>query len=423
MRCEILTIGDELCRGDIVDTNSSWLARELAALEVTVAWMTSCGDDATDMLHAFVVAVSRADMILVSGGLGPTEDDLTVDLVAEMLGVDVETHEPSRVRLEQRLASVGVDITESTLRQVRVPCGARVLGNPVGLAPAFEVEFQGVPIFCMPGVPREVQAIFREAVTERVLALRQARGEQVERIARRTLRIFGMGESNVSTAMVGLITDHPNATLHYRVPFPEVLLQIVVRDNDADRARQTLERLEFEARARLGHRVYGVDDDSLAAVLGRALARRHATMATAESCTGGLIGALMTEVPGSSEYFMGGAITYSNAEKTRQLGVPEHIFAEHGAVSQACVEAMAAGARERFGVTYAVAVSGIAGPGGGTPGKPVGTVWLGLAGPGGVISKRRQWPGERDRVRTLAAYWAMAMTLYALEEDREHHDP
>lgn len=416
MLAEILTIGDELCRGAVVDTNSTWLAGELWALDVSVAWMTSCRDVRTDMQQALRTATERADVVLCSGGLGPTEDDLTVDVLAELVGVEPEIDEPARTVMTERFEKVGFKLTDNNMRQVQVPAGARVFANPVGLAPGFEVALNGVPVICMPGVPRELKAIFAGSAAARVMALRQARGEAMEHIARRTYRVFGMGESHVAAALEGLEARVPGVSLHYRVPMPEVLVLVVVRDRGADAARARLDAVDAEVRARLGRRVYGIDDDSLAAALGRALAAAGATMATAESCTGGLIGAYMTDVPGSSAYFTGGAITYSNEEKMRQLGVPESVLSEHGAVSEACVLAMARGARERFGVDYAVAVSGVAGPGGGSPEKPVGTVWMALAGPAGAYAKLRTWPTSRDRVRKLTAYWAMSAVLRAVKD-------
>lgn len=415
MLAEILTIGDELCRGEIVDTNAAWMAGQLWDLDVTVAWMTSCRDEAADIRQAVNSARSRADLVLVSGGLGPTEDDRTVDEISALIGVEPMVDEPSRRRMEERIAKLGMTPMPSHLRQVRVPAGARVLANPVGAAPGFEVSLEGTPVFCMPGVPREMKAIFASA-SERIIALRESRGEHVERIARRTFRTFGAGESQVATALEGVMAGIEGGSLHYQVPFPEVLVKVVVRDPDASRAAARLDEVDRRIRQRLGIRVHAVDDDSMPAVLGRALHEAGATLVTAESCTGGLVGALVTEVPGSSAYFLGGAVTYTNEEKTRQLGVRPETLAAHGAVSEECVTEMAQGARARFGADYAVSVSGVAGPGGGSEEKPVGTVWLAVAGPRGCATKRMRWPGDRARIRRLAAFWAMALVLRAVRE-------
>ncbi|MCG8425197.1 MAG: CinA family nicotinamide mononucleotide deamidase-related protein [Proteobacteria bacterium] len=410
----------------MVDTNSSWLAQALWELEVTVAWMSSCRDDRPDMERALRDATGRADLVVVSGGLGPTQDDLTVDVVAAMLGVAPVIHEPSRKLMEERFAAAKFRLTPNNLRQVEVPEGAFVLANPVGLAPGFEVSMSGTPVVCMPGVPRELKAIFTSAVKDRVVALRESRGERVQRIARRIYRTFGAGESHIATRLEGVGADSAGTSIHYQAKFPEVLVKLVIRDRDQSAAMERLESLDSEIRERLTPDLYGTDDDSLPAALGRALMNVGATMATAESCTGGMIGALITEVAGSSAYYLGGAVTYSNEEKKRQLGVSEATLVEHGAVSEACVVEMARGARDRVGVDYAVAVSGVAGPQGGTAEKPVGTVWVAVVGPRGSATKRLQWPGDRQRIRRLTAHWALRMILGALRDDsvdRAQDDP
>lgn len=423
MRAEILTIGDEICRGEIVNTNAAWLAAALWDLDITVAWMTTCLDDAADIEAALRTAAGRAELVLTTGGLGPTEDDLTVDVLSALAGVGPVLEPTAFAQMEAYLAKTGFPRNPRHERQVRVPAGAAVFANRAGLAPGFEVEIAGVPVVAFPGVPRELYAIYGDSggVRERLVALREARGDRVERIARRIYRVFGRGESDISTAVGGICDAIPGASLHYQVKFPEVLVKIVVRAADQAVADQRLATLDAEVRARLAPQLYGTDDDSLAASLGRDLAALGATVATAESCTAGLVGAAITEVAGASRYFLGGAICYANEEKTRQLGVTAETLAREGAVSQACVREMASGARQRFGSTYAVAVSGIAGPGGGTPDKPVGTVWIAVAGPdpdGGpgeeIYSKCFQWPRGRDQIRTLAVYWALALLRRAV---------
>jgi nicotinamide-nucleotide amidase len=414
VRAEIVTIGDELCRGEIVDTNSSWLAARLWDLEITVAWMTSCQDVAADIRRAVADAAGRADVVIASGGLGPTEDDLTVDVVAAAAGVEPEVDAPSLERMQARFQLAAYRLTPNNLRQVRAPRGARVFANPAGLAPGFEVAVAGTPVICLPGVPRELMALYDAAVEARLVALRDGRGAAAERIAKRTFRVFGMGESHIATALEGVLEGGARASIHYQVKFPETLVKLVVRDADAAVARARLDALAAAVRARLGDKLYGEGDDTLASVLGARLRAAGATLAVAESCTGGLVGALVTDVPGSSAYFRGGAVAYANAEKTRQLGVRPETLAAHGAVSRECVVEMARGARERFGVDYAVAVSGVAGPDGGTPERPVGLVWLAAVGPAGEDARELRWPGARDQIRQLAAHSALALVLRLL---------
>ncbi|HVV86456.1 MAG TPA: competence/damage-inducible protein A [Kofleriaceae bacterium] len=417
MFAEILTIGDELTRGEIVDTNKAWLAGQLWDQDVTVRWMTSCRDDVADLRRAITTAAGRADLVLTSGGLGPTEDDLTCDVVSEAAGVEVTIDEPARARLEQLLASRGRPVDSINLRQARVPAGARVLANPAGLAPGFEIPVGGVPVVCLPGVPRELQAIYAAGLRARVAELRDARGA-APRIARRIYRAFGRGESQYSQALRGAIDGVPGATLHYQVKFPETLVKVVVKDPDGAAAAARLEAIDAEVRARIGRHVYATGDDNLPIVVGRLLLARGATIATAESCTGGLLGALLTELPGSSGYFLGGAITYANAEKVRQLGVAQATLDRDGAVSEATVREMAHGIRARTGASIGVGISGIAGPGGGSAEKPVGTVWLAVEqGDAPATTFKMMWPGSRDQVRTLAAWWGLELVRQALGAD------
>jgi nicotinamide-nucleotide amidase len=418
MRAEILTIGDELCRGEIIDTNSSWLAGKLWDLDITTRWMTSCLDDERDIAAAVTQAASRADVVLCSGGLGPTEDDLTVDVLAALTGTQPIIEEAHRAKMEAWLARRVVDpaappsgIMQIQLRQVRVPNGARVHPNPGGLAPGFEVAVQGVPVICMPGVPRELYSIWDAGLEAR---LRELRGETAEKIARRIYRVFGRGESQISQVCRGIVDGIAGASIHYQVKFPETLVKIVVRDRDGAAAAERLAAIDAEIRKRLPGHLYGDGDENLVGRVVRRLIETKQTLATAESCTGGMIGELVTSISGSSKAFLGGAITYANSEKIRQLGVDQTTLDSFGAVSEQTVFEMALGARERFGSTFAVAVSGVAGPDGGTPEKPVGLVWLAVARAGGVTTKKITWPGTRDQVRTLASWWALRMVDEAI---------
>ncbi len=418
MRAEIITIGDELCRGEIVNTNANWLAAALWDLQITVTHILSCRDLIEDIIEAASEATSRSDLVLISGGLGPTLDDLTVDALCKLADRPAVTDLPSENRMRERFASASVSLGDNAMRQVRVPQGARVYANPAGLAPAFELELSGAVAICLPGPPRELKAIFDTHLSERIATLRLERGAKVEHIAKVTLRIFGKGEGSIATDLDG-VTMAEGASLHYQVKFPETLVKLVARASDEEIAKANLADLESQVRGRLGSWIYGENNDSLAAALGRELVARGQNIAVAESCTGGMIGSLLTDVAGSSAYFIGGAVTYSNAEKVRQLGVSEATLQREGAVSESVVKEMAAGIRERAGADWAVSVSGIAGPSGGTEEKPVGTVWIAALGPAGEsYSKRYQWPGTRDQVRALAAHWALNAVRRLLQEGR-----
>ncbi|HEY1585560.1 MAG TPA: competence/damage-inducible protein A [Polyangia bacterium] len=403
---EIVTIGDELNRGEIIDTNSSWLAERLTALGAYVRWRTSVTDDAADMTAALATAAARADVIVTSGGLGPTDDDRTVDVVSALAGVEPVQDPAHFDKMQERFAKRGFRLTPNNLRQVRVPAGAEVLSNGPGLAPGFGVAVGKARVYSMPGVPREMKAIFDDHVAARVGA---AVGGALP--LRRTWRVAGMGESHVDHALGGLIDGIAGATLHYRIAYPENLVTVVVRRDDG---AALLERLDAEVRARLGDHVYATGDTTLAEVVGTRLVARKQTLAVAESCTGGMVGQLVTAIPGSSRWFLGGVIAYANSLKEHLLDVRAETLAAHGAVSEAAVLEMADGARARTGADWAIAVSGIAGPDGGTAEKPVGTVFVAVTSDGKREMRKLFWPTDRELVRQLAAHAALHLLYKSL---------
>lgn len=406
---DIVTIGDELNRGEIIDTNSSWLAERLTALGAYVRWRTAVTDDPADMAATLRQAAGRADVVVTSGGLGPTDDDRTVDVVSGLLGVEPTVDPAHDEKMRARFAERGFRLTPNNLRQVRVPAGAEVLYNAKGQAPGFGVQLDKARLFSMPGVPREMKPMFDAHVAPKVAAM--VGGGMP---AKRTWRVAGMGESHVDHALAGLMDGIPDATLHYRIAFPENLVTAVVRRSDEAEAARVIEALDREVRARLGDHVYATGDTTLAAAVGERLLARGATLAVAESCTGGMIGQMVTATPGSSRYFVGGVIAYSNELKRDLLGVAAKTLAEHGAVSEATVIEMADGARARTGATWAISVSGIAGPDGGTPDKPVGTVFVALTRDGVREVRKLYWPAERELVRQLSAHAALHLLFKQL---------
>jgi nicotinamide-nucleotide amidase len=365
--------------------------------------MTSCCDEERDITDAVTTAAGRADVVICSGGLGPTEDDLTVDVLAALVGRGAVIDEPARKFMEARFAQ-RIAVTPIQLRQVRVPEGARVYANAAGLAPGFEVAVAGVPVICMPGVPRELQAIFEGHVRARLGQM-----DLGEKIARRIYRVFGRGESQISQACRGIVDGVAGATIHYQVKFPETLVKLVVRDSDAAAAEARLDAMDAQVHERLTGNLYGTGEENLLDRVSKRLLASGKTVATAESCTGGMLGEMLTRMPGMSRAFIGGAICYANREKARQLGVAQATLEAHGAVSEQCVRQMAEGARARFSVDIALAVTGIAGPDGGTADKPVGLVWLAAASARGTNVKQISWPGARDQIRTLASWWAFRL--------------
>ncbi|MFI5321093.1 MAG: competence/damage-inducible protein A [Myxococcota bacterium] len=403
MRAEVLTIGDELLRGEIVDSNKSFLSEKLLGIEVETRFHASVNDEPADMRDAFLRAADRSQLVLVSGGLGPTRDDLTVEVLAETFGRKLVQHEPSLRRIEEFFKRVGREMAPSNAKQALVPEGAEVLPNPVGTAPGCMLDVGRALFFCMPGVPRELYRMMEEQVLPRVAA-RLDGGRGVMRAA--LLRTFGLGESNLEDQLSD-VGREPGVVLGFRTAFPDNFLRPVARGATILEADAKLARVCAAIEAKLGPLVYTRGEETMESVVGRLLAERGLTIATAESCTGGLIGARLTAVPGSSRYYRGGVVAYANEAKRDLLGVPEALLREHGAVSAPVARAMAEGARVRLGADFALATTGISGPDGGTPEKPVGLVWIALASKDGVEAEQMVFPFDRERHRAITAQTAL----------------
>lgn len=439
LRGEIVTIGDELNRGEIIDSNAAWLGEQLTELGIHVRYRQGINDQPDDIAAALRLAAARSDVVLVSGGLGPTSDDLTVDVAAQLCGVEPVVEPEHEQRMRDRFTERKLPFSPNNLRQVRVPQGATVLPNHHGLAPGFLIErTESGPIaaagligigsrpaaarlFFMPGVPREQRPMFLAEIAPRL----RAQGGRHLASRRRVYRVIGLGESQVDHRLQGLAELVPagsgGLTVHYRLAFPEVLVTLVAEGTEGGgeaSAQAVLDRLHPEVLRRLGRAVYSETADELQVVLGRELHERGATVVTAESCTGGLIGQILTSTRGSSAYYQGGVIAYANEVKVALLGVQPETIAAHGAVSEACVREMAEGARRRLAATYAIAVSGIAGPDGGTPDKPVGTVHLAAAGPEKTLHHKLLWPGDREQIRRIAAVAALNLLHKLLNPER-----
>lgn len=403
MTAAVLTIGTEITRGEIVDTNAAWIASRLTAMGFQVVEKDTVDDDRARIVEALTRLARRAPVVIVTGGLGPTTDDLTAQAAAQAAGVDLVTDEGALEALRRRLAVMGRAVSPANARQADVPRGAEVLINPVGTAPAFRVTIGEAQCFFMPGVPTEVEHIFDELITPRIGPLASSNSYQIR------LRTYGLPESLVGEKLEGLEAQNPGLTIGYRASFPEVEVKVLVRAEDGARAREAAERIAGEVRARLGGYHYGDEDDTFAAAVGRALRSRGYTVAVAESCTGGLVGTLLTAVAGSSDYLLLDAVTYSNAAKERVIGVPSEVLMAHGAVSPECAAAMAEGVRRVGGADLAVSITGIAGPGGGSSEKPVGLVYFGLATPAGTTTVEKRFLGDRTRIQRAAAFFALSL--------------
>ncbi len=412
MRAEVLTIGDEIVRGEIVDSNKAYLSDRLGSIDIETHFHVSVRDDPADMEDAFRRAAERSDIALVSGGLGPTRDDLTVEVLARTFGRELRVDEASLEEIKAFFARFGREMAPNNAKQACFPEGAEVLPNPVGTAPGCLLAESGTLFFCMPGVPRELHRMMDEQVLPRIAErLAGVEGRPVVRAA--LLRTFGMGESNLDAELADIAREG-DVSLGFRTAFPDNYLRPLARGATASEAEANLARVCEVIRGRLGPLIYGRDDESMEEVVGGLLRERGKTLAVAESCTGGLVGQRITEVPGSSDYFLGGVVAYADRAKTALLGVPEQMLREHGAVSEPVAIAMAEGVRERFGADLAVSTTGIAGPGGGTEEKPVGLVWVGFSDAEESSAQEFEFPLDRSRHRLVTAQVALDWVRRAL---------
>jgi nicotinamide-nucleotide amidase len=397
MKAEVLTIGDELMRGEILDSNKSFLSERLLSLEVETRWHTSVADDPSDMRDAFRRAGERSEVVLVSGGLGPTRDDLTIEVLAETFGRKLVLDEPSLPGIRAFLQRFGREMAPNNAKQAYFPEGAEVLPNPVGTAPGCLLEQGDALFFCMPGVPRELKLMMDEQVLPRVAARRGGGGV----VRARLLRTFGMGESNLDEMLRDVTTGE--VTVGFRTAFPDNYIRLVARGDDEAEADQRLGRAYESVRERLGALIYGEGEQTLEDAVGALLRRRGRTVAVAESCSGGLLAQRFTSVPGASDYFVGGVVAYANETKTALLGVPEDLLEEHGAVSEPVARAMAEGVRERLAADFGLSTTGISGPAGGSEAKPVGLVCVALAHAEGTEAGEFEFPFDRERHRQITS--------------------
>lgn len=412
MNAEIVSVGTELLLGQIVDSHAPVLGRKLAEIGIGCTHRQTVGDNLQRLTDALRLARSRADVVITIGGLGPTEDDLTREGIAAAFDTPL-VHDPSiehglRTLFETR----GLRWVDSQLRQAMKPEGAEVIPNPNGTAPGLWLERDGKIAIAMPGPRGEFGPMLENHVLPRLGRLSAG-----VRIASRVLRVVGIGESVVED-MVRPLLRSGNPTIAPLAHLGEVHLRITARSADPDEIVRLLDGAEKELRERLRDAVYGVDDTTLQEALIAMLRERGETLACAESCTGGGLGAAITEVSGSSDVFVGGFITYSNELKKKMLGVPEEVLRQYGAVSEECAEAMATGARAATGATWALSITGIAGPTGGTEEKPVGLVFVGIAGPEGAEVHRHRFLGEREDVRRRSRQAALTLLRKKLLEAR-----
>ncbi|MEU5878426.1 CinA family nicotinamide mononucleotide deamidase-related protein [Spirillospora sp. NPDC047279] len=392
MRIELLTIGDELLLGDTINGNAAWMGQRLAEHGVEVTRSVVVGDELDVIIEAVHEALGRAEAVITTGGLGPTYDDLTRDALAKAAGVPLRRDPTLEKRLRDRVEAARRPLAPMALRMADVPEGASLLGNTVGSAPGLRVELPGGVVYALPGVPFEMRTIMTEVVIPELIE-----DSGLHEVARRTLRTAGVWESVIATSLAE-VEALDQIKLAYLPSSGEVKIRITATGPDAE---QRLAAAEDRARALLGDAVYGAGDDTLDRAVHRLLAERGRTVAVAESLTGGLIGAELTAMPGSSATYAGGVVTYATELKHRLLGVPDDLLREHGAVHPDVAAAMAAGVRDRLGASYGLAVTGVAGPES-QDGRRVGTVYISVAGPEDepkVFNPRLPVPGVGGEIR------------------------
>ena len=391
-RAAILSTGDELTTGKVVDTNSAFIADRLFSMGIKVAAVLKVGDDREALLWAMREAADLGEIIIGTGGLGPTEDDLTSEVVAEFLGCPLVQNEEIAAALRKRFEARRIPWTANNLKQALFPQGAEILPNPVGTALGFRVSFgENKTLSWLSGVPQEMTAMFDQTVMPWIVAMR---GGQ-DQIFSQAFKVYGLTESKLDD-LVKPIELEPGIKLSFRAHYPDLTLRVTVAGASEEQRRfiETCKRI----RLILGSHIYAEGDTTLEQRVGQLLSERHRTLALAESCTGGLISHRITGIAGSSAYYLGGVTSYANDVKVKLLGVTPATLEKYGAVSQETALEMSHGIRERIGADFGLSVTGIAGPGGGTPEKPVGTVWISIAQAKNHEAKLFRFHGDRERI-------------------------
>ncbi|MHC4175637.1 MAG: competence/damage-inducible protein A, partial [Planctomycetota bacterium] len=406
-----ISIGNEVLSGQTIDTNGPYLSEKLLSIGIPIVSSYTIGDDIDSIARVLGLASDDADVVLATGGLGPTDDDLTREGFAKFLGTELQLE-------NELLERIGVFFTQRNLQmpvrnkaQAYIPSGAKSLANNVGTAPGFMAETKGKLLIALPGVPSEMKKMFEESVFEK---LRGFACKQV--VVVRKLRCFGAGESTISELLDSLMQRGRNPLINCTAKHGLITLHIIATAEDKSRAQQMVEKDEESLRNILGGLIYGTGEQTLAEVVGQKLTQQKKTIAVAESCTGGTLAKLITDIPGASRYFTQGWVTYSNEAKTSEFGVPAELIQEYGAASGQIAEAMAQRARKKAGTDFAIGITGIAGPTGGTEQKPVGLVYICVAWESGFETQRFIFSHHRSSIRLRAAQMALNMLRIKVAE-------
>jgi nicotinamide-nucleotide amidase len=412
MLAEIITIGDELLIGQVIDTNSAWMAEQLNLIGIRIHQITSISDNQEHILKTLREASSRVQLILITGGLGPTKDDITKQTLCKYFNTSLVFSEEAYKNVENLFYHRGVTVTEINRLQAMVPANCRVLPNVNGTAPCMWFEKDDCIYVAMPGVPFEMKAIMEQEVIPQLLH------KQNQVIIHRTILTEGVGESMLASIIEPWEDSLPEFIKLAYLPQPGMVrLRLTAYGTDGKILWEAINKAEKELIPLAGKYIFGFDDDTMESVVGQLLRQKGMTLSTAESCTGGNIAQLITSIAGSSDYFKGSVVAYSNEIKEKLLGVPQQTLVDHGAVSEQTVIAMAEGIRKRFDTDYSIAVSGIAGPGGGTDEKPVGTTWIAVSTPTETIARKFLLGDHRGRNIRKASLAALNMLRVKLIEE------
>jgi nicotinamide-nucleotide amidase len=401
---EVLTIGTELLLGQILDTNALYLGKKLAEVGVNLYYKTTVGDNIARVKEALGVACNRAELIIITGGLGPTVDDITRQAVAEFTGNELALDGPSLKFIEKRFASRNIQMSDNNKLQAYFPAGSIILENPNGTAPGFIVEYKSKIIAAMPGVPAEMYPMMESGIIPFII---KKMGGSHQVIRSKSLRVIGLGESRVDEKIQDLFRESTNPTIGVYAHADHIEIRLTSKADDDAQAFKLIEGLKQKVYGRLPDNIYGEDEKTLESMTAVVLTEKKLTISTAESCTAGLLAARLTSTAGSSKYYTGGINSYANEAKTGVLGVPENVIRDFGAVSQECAASMAQRVRLVFKTDIGVSITGIAGPDGGTAVKPVGLVYIGIDISGTVKTYKYIFPGNREGIRNRAAQTAL----------------
>jgi len=406
----IVSIGNELLSGQTIDTNSAYLSGRLFSIGIPVVSSYTVGDEIDLIVRALNLAISGADVVLATGGLGPTDDDLTRQALAKLLGTELQLKEELLHKIQDFFNRRDLQMPAKTKIQAYIPAGTQALANNLGTAPGIIAEVEGKLLIALPGVPAEMKQMFEESVLQKLkgFATEQA-------VVVRKLKCFGTGESNMAELLGNLCRRGRNPLINCTAQHGVITLHIIAISKDEGKAQQMAKNDERLLRNMLGELIYGTGKQTLAEVVGEKLAQQKKTLAVAESCTGGCLAKLLTDIPGASRYFTHGWVTYSNDAKIGELGVGADLIEKHGAVSEQVAEAMAQGARIRAGTDFAVGITGIAGPGGGSEQKPVGLVYISVDSSRRCLTKRLIISGNRGSIRLRAAQTVLNMLRLELQ--------